>query len=365
MSCEAYDKGVALRYPFVVFPAPPVGYPFTLAMKIHSWTTRLLLVLLLIATAAGSAFLWWRFMPGDVATGCNPHQRSCSQPLPGGGRVVLDLTPKPLDFSHPIRIAVRLENAGAGDTDEVAVDFAGLDFPTSFDRALLKPVGDGRFEGELEIPTCLFPPLDWQASVLLGKGETRRVAPFLFNTDPSRKPTHQAVTRLAAPPHGGHSILHGANGEFSLKQLSGQVVVLFFGYSLAPASCPQPIAVIDRMLATLSPDERSQLTVVMVSLDPDGDAPARLEPALRAEHGPNYRVATGWDADLIGITGLYGAAFERLPPGPDGKARIAHTANFHLIDRDGRLVDQIGSQAPEQLAAAVRRVLTADSTPKN
>ena len=95
----------------------------------------------------------------------------------------------------------------------------------------------------------------------------------------------------------------------------------------------------------------------MVTLDPVGDAPERLQAELQAKHQPNYRVATGADADLVGTARLFGAAFGRRPPGPDGKARIDHAAIYYLLDANGGLVGQLAAQDPDRLATELRKAL--------
>ena len=156
-------------------------------------------------------------------------------------------------------------------------------------------------------------------------------------------------------------MLRGADGPFGPQQTKGFATILFFSYSRVPPQCPQPLAVVDAALAKLSADERGKVRAVLVSLDPDGDSPDKLQPQLQAR-SPSYRVATGADADLIGITRLYGAAFVRRPPGPDGKPRIDHSAVFSILDPSGRLVGQLAAQDPDRLAGELRKALGAAVT---
>jgi protein SCO1/2 len=204
---------------------------------------------------------------------------------------------------------------------------------------------------------CVFEPIEWQASVLLGKDGKHQSVPFVFNIDPAVPPTNSPRLELATPPSGGTAFLRGADGAYSAQYLGGYAAVLFFGYTAAPPGCPQPFTIIDNALAKLSPEERAKVRVVMVALDPAGDAPERLQRELQTRHLPNYRVVTGAGADLIGVARLHGAAFVPQPPGSDGKPRIDHSVIYSLLDTNGRLVRQVTAQDPERLASEVRKVL--------
>jgi len=310
------------------------------------------LVLLILVALAG--YVWWRQQPARVEDGCNLHERPCSAPIPDGGRVTLGIEPRPLVYGHPWRVTVKFDDAAAADA--VGVDFTGLDVPTSFNRIALEPAKDGGFAGEATLPMCAFEPIDWQVSLLLGAGGKSRSVAFAFNSDPATKVKSAPRKELASAPGGGTSMLHGADGPFSADQMRGYATVLFFGYTSAPATCPQPLTVIDAALAKLSPDERAKVRAVMVALDADGDAPARLQPKLQARN-PNYRVATGAGADLAGTGRLYGASYLPRAPGPDGKPRIDHAAIYSLLDPNGRLVGQIAAQDPERLAGELRKAI--------
>lgn len=316
-------------------------------------TAALVALVALVVLAAVAAYLWWRQAPGRVEDGCNLHERPCSAPAPGGGRVTLGIEPRPLDYGRPWRVTVKLEELAA---DKVEVDFSGLDAPTSYNRSALASVATGRFEGEATLPMCAFEPIEWQASVLLASGDKRQVVPFVFNADRAVRPKSAPRQELAAAPGGGTSMLRGADGPFGAEQLRGYATVLFFGYTATPAACPKPIAVIDAALAALSPEERAKVRVVMVALD-GADAPERLQPELQARHQPNYLVATGAGADLAGTARLYGAAFVPRPPGADGKSRIDHASIYSLLDRNGQLIQQVTSQDPKNLAARLREAL--------
>lgn len=350
---KAYVKRVALRYTFGCPIRPLVGFCLWGHPMPKSSLLRVFGVILLIAIAGVAVFFWLRFTPGRTEAGCNLHERRCIAQVPGGGTVTLGVEPRPFELGRPWKLSLAIDGISA---DKAEIDFAGLTLQTSFNRVVLTSVAPGRFEGEGTIPTCTFEPSTWQATVLVKSGDRNLSIPFVFSSDPSVTPTVEPRKELAVAPGGGGSMLRGAGGAFGAQQIRGFVAVLFFGYTQAPPTCSQPLAVIDGALAKLSADERARVLAVMVALDPQGDAPERLQPQLQARF-LGYRVATGADADLIGAARLYGAAFSRRAPGPDGKPRIDHSAVFSILDPTGRLVGQLASQDSDKLAAELRKAL--------
>ena len=308
---------------------------------------------------AASLLLWWWLAAGRVEDGCNLHQRRCSAPVSGGGRVTLGIEPRPIGLQGPWNLKVSLEDAEA---DNVEVDIAGVDVPTGFNRVSLNRIKEGRFVGEVTVPVCLFAPIDWQVTVLLRADKMKRAVPFVFNSDPAAVASNAPQDRInIGAPGGGASLLLRADGKLAFHHERGYVTLIFLGYTRAPLTCPQPLAVIDSALGRLATEERERLRVVMVALDPDGDAPAQLQPQLQARYS-SYRVMTGADADLIGTANLYGTFFARRSPGTDGKPRIDHSAIFSILDTGGRLVGQLAAQDPERLAGELRKVLGAGAT---
>src|SRR5690554_2876999 len=80
-------------------------------------------------------------------------------------------------------------------------------------------------------------------------------------------PAPQAVQgtealRLAAPPTGGDFTLESPEGPLSLRDLRGNVVLLYFGYTFCPDVCPTSLAWIAQALSTLDEQELSRVRVL-------------------------------------------------------------------------------------------------------
>lgn len=109
--------------------------------------------------------------------GCDLHRSACAAALPGGGRITLALTPRPIPVTIPLEMAVELDGVAA---DRVAVDFAGVSMNMGFNRPSLAPAGSGRYVGQATLPVCVTGRMVWQVTVLVEAGSQRIAVPFRF-----------------------------------------------------------------------------------------------------------------------------------------------------------------------------------------
>jgi protein SCO1/2 len=287
------------------------------------------------------------------AEACSVQKDTCSNVLPGGGKVSLAITPRPIAYAAPLNVDVAVEGLVA---DAVELDFAGITTDTSYNRVTLKAAENGHYKGIANLPVCVSSGMTWQATVLVESGGKRLSIPFLFNSDPAVAPKGTPRQEVAAKPLGGDFILRSTEGPLSLRKFRGKALVMFFGQTAPPATCPNPLGVIDKAFAMLTPAELALVQGLMVSTDLERDTPEQLKAFLGAQH-PNFIGASGAGADLAGAARLFGANFTRLPAGADGTYRIDHSAIIYLIAPNGAFVEQLTSQDPGQLAAKLREVL--------
>ncbi len=116
---------------------------------------------------------------GTAEPGCDLTKGPCSGRLPGGGRVRLSITPRPIPVVKPLAIEVDLEGIQA---DTVEVDFVGVNMNMGFNRPRLKPAGPGRFRGRGVLPVCVRRHMVWEARVLAHTPDGLAVVPFRFDT---------------------------------------------------------------------------------------------------------------------------------------------------------------------------------------
>ncbi len=130
------------------------------------------------------------------------------------------------------------------------------------------------------------------------------------------------------------------DGEpFDLNDLIGDPVLLFFGYTFCPDICPLTMMELAAAKETLENDAPSlggDLRVVFVSVDPQRDSLARLEPYILA-FDPRFFGVHVPEAELEALKqgyGLYTGAAEGHSL-DDDYYLLDHTSRIFLIDREG------------------------------
>ena len=136
--------------------------------------------------------------------------------------------------------------------------------------------------------------------------------------------------------------IHGQNYDgapFDLAQLTGDPVLLFFGYTFCPDICPltmMELAAAKAELEKEAPALGQDLRVVFVSVDPQRDSLARIEPYILA-FDPRFFGVRVPETELEALKQGYG-----LYTGPaeghsldDEYYLLDHTSRVFLIDREG------------------------------
>ena len=149
---------------------------------------------------------------------------------------------------------------------------------------------------------------------------------------------------------------------FDLANLIGDPVLLFFGYTFCPDICPLTMLELAAAKETLkreAPALGSDLKVVFVSVDPQRDSLARLEPYILAFDPRFYAVRvpeTALEALKQGY-GLYTGAAEGHSL-DDEYYLLDHTSRIFLIDREGNWRALFSADVTsEALAADLKELL--------
>ncbi len=147
----------------------------------------------------------------------------------------------------------------------------------------------------------------------------------------------------------------------TLSQWRGDAVVLYFGYTHCPDTCPTTMLHMTRVQDALGPDAE-RVHFLFVTVDPERDTPQRLREFLAA-YDPEFVGLSGSRASLEEVWRVYGvyANREAAPEFPDGY-RMRHSWVSYVIDTKGdvRLVRALDNPA-EAVAAALRALLSGSS----
>lgn len=169
---------------------------------------------------------------------------------------------------------------------------------------------------------------------------------------------------LADPPERGPlppTSLYLLDGGFtdqrgepvSLDLFRGQPVLIGMVYASCPSACPILITRLKKLVRELPAPAKDEVRVVLVSLDPKRDTPAKL-----AELGQQHQLdASRWrllrsDEDTMReVAAVLGVRFRE-----DGNGAIDHSSDIALLDRDGVIAVQTDELAPPPRALLERLV---------
>ena len=162
---------------------------------------------------------------------------------------------------------------------------------------------------------------------------------------------------LVARPEGGDFVLQSAAGPVVTKALRGNVLLIYFGYVNCPDVCPMSMAAGAAALNALTPEERARTKMIMVSVDPERDTPAKLKDYVAYFH-PAMIGAVGTAAETAAIAKSFGVGYLRQPTRPDGGYAVDHSSQTFVIGPDGQVAELLPlGVATDKVVAAVRKLL--------
>lgn len=143
------------------------------------------------------------------------------------------------------------------------------------------------------------------------------------------------VSEVISKPLGGDFALTDHNGqEFSLAQLRGKVVLLFFGYTSCPDVCPKELADLAMVFSRLG-DEADKVQGLFVTVDPERDTQQVLKEYV-SYFSSNIIGLSGSAEEIDTVTRQYHTSY-RLNKQQGKFYSVDHAANLYVIDLDGRL----------------------------
>lgn len=121
----------------------------------------------------------------------------------------------------------------------------------------------------------------------------------------------------------------------TLADFRGKVLVVFFGFTYCPDVCPTALARFAQVLKALGP-EGNRVQVVMVSVDPERDTPARLGQYVTGFH-PSFLGLTGDAAAISRAAREFRVIFQKQPGATAETYTVDHTSGSFIFDPQGRL----------------------------
>lgn len=171
-----------------------------------------------------------------------------------------------------------------------------------------------------------------------------------------KKPAFQGVDVTGAE-YAKDIPLTDVNGQKrSLKDFSGKVVAVFFGYTQCPDVCPTTMQELKEVKDALGADG-GKLQAIFVSLDPERDTPEVLK-AYMANFDESFVGLTGTPEEIAAVAKDFKIYFKKVPGKVEGTYTLDHSAGTYLYDPQGRLriYERYGA-GPQVLVQDVKALL--------
>ncbi len=166
--------------------------------------------------------------------------------------------------------------------------------------------------------------------------------------------------------YGGDFTLRNHKGDVSLKDFRGKVVVVYFGFLSCTEACPISMGTIIKATDKLTPEERANLQVLFVSVDPERDDVKDLKEfadyyakRFKDDANPNLiQAITGTQKEIDDLSKQYGVFFKIVDlEGSAVPYTVDHSSRFYMINADGKLVTTMGhSTTPTELATQIKEI---------
>ena len=124
------------------------------------------------------------------------------------------------------------------------------------------------------------------------------------------------------------------NQSVSEADYTGDVILLFFGFTHCPHICPTTLANLATVSQALGEETQEDLRVLFVSVDPARDNPATLS-AYTEAFGPEFIGLTGSQEDLQALTRRYRVTYGYGEKDTNGHYDVSHSNAVFVFDRDG------------------------------
>jgi protein SCO1/2 len=145
--------------------------------------------------------------------------------------------------------------------------------------------------------------------------------------------------------------------NFTLASRRGQPQVVAMFYTSCQMVCPLIIDTARGVDKSLSPAEKTKLSVLFISMDSIKDTPAVLKATIAKRHldATRWTLAHADEQGVRKIAALLGVRYRRLANG-----EFNHSSALYLLDADGRIIaktEKIGANPDPEFLGKVHQAL--------
>jgi protein SCO1/2 len=168
-------------------------------------------------------------------------------------------------------------------------------------------------------------------------------------------PMTTGPTSAAPVTIGGSFTLVASDGTIVTDQTyRGRWLLVFFGFTFCPNTCPTTLLEIAAALERLGPDA-AKLQPLFITVDPQRDTPDVVGSYVRS-FDPRIVGLTGSTQQIAAVAEAYGAYYapHTVGPGPEDYV-MDHGTTLYLMDPEGSFVRGFDADTPaDRLADAIR-----------
>ncbi len=134
------------------------------------------------------------------------------------------------------------------------------------------------------------------------------------------------------------------------KDLQGKKLLVFFGFTSCPDTCPVSMAVMTEVMNQLESQKVIGVLPVFISIDPKHDTPAELKTFLK-DYYPGFIALTGEQSEIDKLTKSYKVyAQTPAPAAAEQDDAPNHSNLIYYMGTDGKYIAHFtGENAPEDI----------------
>jgi protein SCO1/2 len=166
--------------------------------------------------------------------------------------------------------------------------------------------------------------------------------------------SHSATEQISGIG-GPFTLVDGAGRTVTDRDLRGQYLLIYFGYTFCPDVCPTTLTAMASALDQLG-SRAEQLRPVFITVDPERDTP-KVVRDYTAAFSPRILGLTGTPEQIAKVAGEYRVYYakHRTGEGP-GDYTVDHSSIIYLMGPDGRFIAPIAAdESARQMAADIAR----------
>ena len=117
-------------------------------------------------------------------------------------------------------------------------------------------------------------------------------------------------------------------------QFRGKWMLVYFGYTHCPDTCPTALNTMAEALDRLGPAKRHKVQAIFITVDPERDTPAVMKDYVGAFEGSDILGLTGTPNQVSAAEEAYQFRAVRFKH-VDGDYAMSHSSKVHIMDPDG------------------------------